>query len=121
MGVVPGRSTRSLGVMNSPVEQWWMPRQLALVEDRSRTWVLREFEPSPAVEHSVEGARVLGKAGAPQAGARIIEDGWDHEHCELCWSKISRLPGDSPNGYTDGDKWLCVTCYTQYIAPRLEA
>ena len=91
MGIVPGRSTRSLDVMNRPVEQWWTEKQRALVDDRSFAWHLETFKPSPK---------------------------WDHEHCELCWSKISLLPGDSPEGYTAEDKWLCSPCYATFIVPR---
>jgi hypothetical protein len=118
---VAGRSTRSLGVMNRPVEQWWTDQQLALVEDRSRWWHLKTFEPSAASEHFIEGVRVLGKTSGSAAASNVIEGGWDHEHCELCWTTISPFPGDSPTGYTDGDRWLCAPCYTQYIQPREKA
>jgi len=106
--------------MNHPVEQWWTKRQLALVEDRSRTWHLKSFEPGPAVERHVDGQRLLGKASSEDPDAHVIRDRWDHEHCELCSVKISRSAGHAAEGYTDGDKWICVECFVRCIQPRLQ-
>src|SRR5690606_14573242 len=110
--------TQTLDVMNHPVEQWWTPSQLALVEDRSRVWHRKPFEPSPAVEHCVAGVRVLGPASADSPGANVVADGWDHEHCELCWAKISLMAGDAPEGYADGKTWICAECYDRFVHPR---
>jgi hypothetical protein len=55
------------------------------------------------------------------ASANVVPDGWDHEHCELCWAKISRLPADSAEGYSDGDRWMCVECFNRYVHPRVAA
>ena len=119
--IVAARSTQSLDLMNHPVAHWWTKRQLDLVEDRSRTWRREKFESSPAVEHRVDGVRVLGKVEAGAPGPTVIAEGWDHEHCELCWAKISQLPGSSPEGYTDGNHWICLDCFNQYVQPRLSA
>ena len=107
--------------MSHPVEEWWTQRQLALVEDRNRTWCLKSFDPGPAVEHCSNATRIVGKAAAGVAGSNLIADGWDHEHCELCWAKISRLPGDSSEGYSDGDQWICIECFTRFVLPRQKA
>jgi hypothetical protein len=45
---------------------------------------------------------------------RLVREGWDHEHCYLCWAKV--LPGDvwwatKPANY-DNEIGLCVDCYT---------
>ena len=104
--------------MNRPVEQWWTKKQLAVVDDRSINWRLETFRASPATATVVEGARVLGKSSGAADPSATLPDGWDHEHCELCWSKISALSGDSADGYTDGNKWLCISCYSTFIAPR---
>ena len=47
---------------------------------------------------------------------QVVKDGWDHEHCYFCKSKIGRA--GSPWGYyskADND-WLCVPCYKNFIA-----
>ena len=116
-----GRSTESLDLMNHPVENWWTKRQLDLVEDRSRSWRRCTFEPGPAVEQRVDGARVLRRASVVDPDASTVADGWDHEHCALCWGKISRSANGGDVGYSDGDNWLCIECFEQYVQPRLTA
>ena len=107
--------------MNHPVEKWWTERQLVLVEDRAREWHRNSFEASPAFDRLVSGTRVLGKAPSTTSGVGAIADGWDHEHGELCWSKIARAPGDGIERFTNGDKWLCVPCFAEYVQPRRAA
>lgn len=47
----------------------------------------------------------------------IIKDGWDHEHCSICWQKIS--PIAQPEGYfSPPHTWVCVRCYDQFVQPR---
>ena len=107
---------------NLPKEDLWTPLQLALVEDRSRQWISKNFEPSDSVAIPQGGQTVMHqhKAGEqPAPGAEIVTGGWDHEHCALCWETISQLPGDQPCGYTDGKEWLCSACHSSYILPRL--
>src|SRR6185295_4625622 len=50
---------------------------------------------------------------------KVLKDGWDHEHCMICLAEISLYPGSRPDAYSDldGDEWLCVVCYEQYVAP----
>ncbi|HLH55264.1 MAG TPA: hypothetical protein VKY92_16795 [Verrucomicrobiae bacterium] len=105
-----------------PKEGWWTPEQLGLVQDRSRQWILRSFEPSDSVAFLLAGQtiarkRELGEAVSPETS--VTPGGWDHEHCSLCWQKISQLPGDKGCGYTDGRDWVCRPCYERFIVPRL--
>jgi hypothetical protein len=113
----------SSGRMSSPPsEPWWTLPQAALVEDRTRTWQLASFTPSDAISFSQDGQTVIGReqSGSAQISAtRVIPDGWDHEHCTLCWATISLHRGDQPRAYTDGRDWLCATCYETFIVPRL--
>ena len=102
-----------------PSEEWWLPRQLALVEDRSRVWRFAVFEPSAAVEMVVEGTRVTRRINAGEIASPRLEAEWDHEHCELFWRRIFADPADDHSGFTDGDKWLCAGCFQRYIRPRL--
>ena len=39
----------------------------------------------------------------------------DHEHCELCWQKISSYEGDDREGYTDDAAyhWVCLGCWQE--------
>jgi len=99
-----------------PVESWWAPWQVELVEDRTRAWQKIQFQPSGAIEIVVNGIRLLRKAESGEAGAQAGD--WDHEHCSLCWGKISLLPSDEPEGFTDGKNWLCKSCFSNYVEPR---
>ncbi len=42
----------------------------------------------------------------------------DHEHCVICWQKISRYDGDDREGYTDDTAyyWVCAACWTEHRA-----
>jgi hypothetical protein len=95
--------------MTQPKEDWWTPMQLALVEDRCRCWQAQTFRPSDALVQS------------PTNEIEVMPEGWDHEHCTLCWQKISLRSGDCQSGYTDGKSWLCTECYEKFIIPRLAA
>src|SRR4051812_34201613 len=106
-----------------PNEEWWTPQQIVLVEDRSRGWRLTSFEVSNAVALESDNQTAVGKR-EPNDGiataARIVPGGWDHEHCALCWRKISLLAGADPSGYTDGQDWVCGGCYEKFIKPRMD-
>jgi hypothetical protein len=46
----------------------------------------------------------------------LIEGGWDHEHCDVCWARIQ--DGDSywPNEDEDvGQVGLCEACYPRVM------
>lgn len=50
---------------------------------------------------------------------RIVEDGWDHEHCNACWFRIN--PGDECWQCADGSPvYLCFGCYEQLTAGPAE-
>lgn len=53
----------------------------------------------------------------------IKEDGWTHDHCEICYITISE--GDNNlefeiEGYNHGNKWICNNCYSQHIEMKNE-
>lgn len=64
------------------------------------------------------GRQLLPDEVAPVDG-EVVKGGWDHAHCELCWTKISAEAENQRDGYTDGKAWLCTACFEAYIAPRL--
>lgn len=110
-----------------------------IVLDMSRQWRRTRFEPSDAI--SFEGAECtwMGKATEasrassdlrlypartqpsgtqPTEGeGEIISGGWDHEHCVICWQKIS--PTTQTEGYVSlPSTWICLSCYSQFVRPR---
>jgi hypothetical protein len=52
-------------------------------------------------------------------GGFVVPGGWDHEHCRLCWERISDIEAGKNFGYTDGKDWLCESCYEKYIVSGL--
>ena len=42
-----------------------------------------------------------------------LREGCDHDHCEFCWDKFSKLPDTLHKGYVteDGRYWICDDCY----------
>ena len=109
---------------NQPIEDWWTPQQLKLIEDRNRVWRRAVFEASDMILFDRgPGQGPIGRQLQPNeqaaAGSRVVKDGWDHAHCELCWATLSVHESHQHDGYTDGRDWLCIGCFDKYIAPRL--
>lgn len=57
------------------------------------------------------------------AGAKLVKQayrayrqGWEHDHCELCWANFSLEPGDVNAGYSTKDcyRWICPDCYEDF-------
>jgi len=58
-------------------------------------------------------------------------EGWEHDHCEFCWTKFSEKGENLNVGYvtTDYYHWICENCYQDFKdmfqwkvtdSPRLE-
>jgi hypothetical protein len=43
---------------------------------------------------------------------KLIPGGWDHEHCDICWAKITE--GDPYWANTNKVKIICKGCYEHY-------
>jgi hypothetical protein len=43
-------------------------------------------------------------------------EGWDHDHCEFCGSKLSLAEGDLHRGYVTSDTyhWVCEPCFVDF-------
>jgi hypothetical protein len=47
----------------------------------------------------------------------IIQNGWDHEHCEIYGETIGR--GGDPIGYFSApNTWVCQKCFSSFVEPR---
>lgn len=47
----------------------------------------------------------------------LVEDGWTHDHCEICFEAIG---GDESEyleieGYFDGYDWICKSCFEELV------
>lgn len=102
-------------------------RELYLVLDPEIDWTEVNFTPQRALQSSIigtDGQRYtkieLYHEGDPiPEGSKVVESGWDHEHCNFCGIKI-----DSENvGYTSrssdwAGEWACAWCYRNAVEPH---
>jgi hypothetical protein len=105
---------------DSIVEDWWDEWQIELVKDKSKSWELRTFKNVPGFWTIANGHKLLVRLSdqteLPE-GATIDENAWNHEHCELCHETIAEYENYQHDGYFDGEKWICITCFKKYIEP----
>jgi hypothetical protein len=124
-----------VGVALAQLGSYWQPYHIWMVEDGPESWTEQVFSASDAIEESFtaqDGAawRRLSKASITPADhssiriapgdhdqeARIVPDGWDHEHCALCNTHID--PGDRFFYSQKHCEFLCVPCYERYVPER---
>jgi hypothetical protein len=103
------------------LDAYWQAHHITMILDTEAGWLRTEFVPSPAQYFrlgKVLGCTKLGQAlRADAVPTHIDETGWDHEHCELCQSKVGL--GGAAYGYQDRHhRWLCERCYRDYAAPH---
>jgi hypothetical protein len=97
------------------VRSWWTSDQLELARDLNRVWTEIQFRSAPALAYVRDRQTILGRAteGAPP-GAVLVPQGWEHEHCALCWATISETLGNEL-AYVSGNNWLCSECHHRYL------
>lgn len=105
------------------VDYYWSPKQVSFALEPASAWRRVRFGPKDSVRYrdpAVPGwwkshlASVPVSEGGTDVG--IIKGGWDHEHCDFCWSRIGE--GGARYGYfskADND-WLSVRCHREFIA-----
>jgi hypothetical protein len=96
------------------LDGYWGERA-EIVLDASRRWHETTFAPSDAVEFRGGGTRWQMSA-ADVAGGGVVEGGWDHEHCAICWETID---ADRPEAYfSEPNKWVCKECFEAFVRQR---
>jgi hypothetical protein len=102
---------------------YWQAYHVWMVADESRLWEELIFRASDAVSFTREGRdgkmlRGLRKAkpeDSQNPELQMVQNGWDHEHCELCNAHID--PGDSCYRDAEG-AWVCQRCFRHYVQPH---
>ncbi len=48
----------------------------------------------------------------------LVEDGWTHDHCQICFVVICKNKTEDTliDGYFDGYDWVCKSCYERILA-----
>lgn len=83
---------------------------------RLQQWEKRKWVARPALVSKGSVSAFGGQRYDP-AHSKLVEDGWNHDHCEICWWTLheSEEP-EHGEGYTsDGHKWLCSECFSKFI------
>lgn len=87
---------------------------------RQLKWTYKIWKPTPALIDKSGGSsrQYLGQQFDPKC-FDLIEDGWTHDHCEICFTTISNKAGyGETEGYvTENDDWICEECYSLFIKP----
>ena len=84
---------------------------------RQRPWVKQRWTPTAAlVQKNGTTSQYIGQEYDPN-DYDLIEDGWTHDHCSICWFTLHESEVSEENtGWTDGKrKWLCCECYEKFI------
>ena len=99
------------------VDYYWSPKEVAFALESARAWKKVMFKAEDSVRYrdpQVPGWWKSHVASHPvsedASDVQIIKNGWDHEHCYFCKTKIGKA--GEPYGYyskADND-WLCVSC-----------
>ena len=104
------------------IEARWDARQVAMIVNEDNLWKHVHFKPSDAINFKSpevsEGWIATQKAENTEIppGSKfigVVPNGWDHEHCDLCWKKIG-IGGDDCGYVYDDKQWLCEACYLTY-------
>jgi hypothetical protein len=106
------------------LDGYWQAHHIWMVMDASYPWRESIFNAADAVFFTCEGSDGRTLRGLRRAKPedvhnpelQIVQNGWDHEHCELCNQHINN-PGDTC--YCGETRyWVCRDCYQKYVRPH---
>jgi hypothetical protein len=105
------------------LSSYWQGYHVSMILQEDAQWEEVVFHATDAVQESFteKDGRHFRKLSRMQrgqelpAGAQIVTDGWDHEHCELCNKHID--PPDHAWTNKDGF-WVCLSCFERYVKPK---
>jgi hypothetical protein len=107
----------------SYLSSYWQAYHVWMILEEGARWEKIVFHATDAIRVSttagdgkqIQGLRRMKQGDELPAGAQVVTDGWDHEHCELCNKHID--PGDYAFINTDG-LWVCLSCFDNYVSPK---
>lgn len=88
---------------------------------RTQKWEKRKWHPRATLVSKGKTSDYVGQKYNSEY-TKLEEDGWTHDHCEICWWTIHESDNREEGiGYTtDGHRWLCSECYEQFIANKTQ-
>lgn len=111
------------------ITEYWNTYVYAAILDSNRVWTQTEFKPSGSFASTIPGYTVSTNPARPglsrqypssdeslDDSIRIVDGGWDHEHCEICNGHID---ADDRIGFVDArGLWLCAKCHEAFAVPH---
>ena len=94
----------------------WADVQEPIAWARQQQWKQQKWTTRAALVSKSCVSDYSGQSYNPEQ-VKLVEDGWTHDHCEICWWMLfeSEVLEDG-QGYTiDGHKWICTECYLQFL------
>lgn len=94
---------------------WGERAELVLKTDQ--TWREANFQPSDAVQVSVPQGIMWTRSTEKAPIGDRIPNGWDHEHCSICWERIG-CEGQATGFVNEADDWVCGECFGLFVSPK---
>lgn len=101
-------------------DSWkWADIEESVTWAQDQHWTKRKWIARAALISKGSTSDYVGQKYNPEH-TKLVDDGWNHDHCEICWWSLHE-DGSSEHGEgytTDGHKWVCTECFTQFIEPK---
>ena len=99
-------------------DEWKFDHVVEEIEECKKSkWEKKKWSPSPALtdKSGTKSTKYRGQKYNSKY-TKYEKDGWDHDHCEICWWTLHESEKEESNtGYTNGYNWICSECYEQFI------
>ena len=81
-----------------------------------QSWERRTWKPRAALVSRDHTSEYVGQKYQPEY-TKLVDDGWTHDHCEICWWSLSESDDvEHGEGYTtDGRSWICSECFKMFV------
>tara|TARA_R110002050_G_scaffold24289_1_gene65033 strand:- start:477 stop:881 length:405 start_codon:yes stop_codon:yes gene_type:complete len=94
-------------------------------ELRQTKWEFKKYKAGQALKDKNSGSTrpYIGQNYDPTK-MEIINDGWTHAHCEICFAKIADGETEEESeidGFHSDLDWICNNCYSTFIEPTEQA
>jgi hypothetical protein len=96
----------------------WAPNQLNIAQSNPELWETKYFKASNMLAFHNNDGEIAGRkliADESVGAGFVVTNGWDHEHCALCWKTISEFENEEHFGYNHDSNWVCQECFDKYI------
>jgi hypothetical protein len=92
----------------------------SLSECAGHRWMKMQWKRRPAlVDKHGKGVTLYVGQGFDEEKTDLVNDGWTHDHCEVCWWTLSENEDpDKGWGYVAEGMWICLECHDKLIGPR---